>query len=95
MTDVVRWSDIKDIHESWYPDFWLEDDAQEEIDRKFDEWNEVKNVWVDPPSGWRYGFPKVWDRVDPLHDWLVKNGYPGWEIAACAEYFQVRMWNVS
>ena len=33
---------------------------------------------VDPPSGWRYGFPKTWDRrTDPdMVMWLIKNGYP-------------------
>jgi hypothetical protein len=43
-------------------------------------------VMIDPPSGWRYGFPKqapatlremtAWD----LNEWLVKNGYPQEEI---------------
>ena len=34
--------------------------------------------WVDPPSGWRYGFPRLYDpRSDgPMRVWLVKNGYP-------------------
>lgn len=35
-----------------------------------------KPVYVDPPSGWRYGFPKLWDRKTPLVRWLVENGYP-------------------
>jgi hypothetical protein len=21
-----------------------------------------KKIWIDPPSGWKYGFPKVYDR---------------------------------
>lgn len=35
-------------------------------------------VLVDPPQGWRYGFPKTWDRtVSPdCREWLVENGYP-------------------
>lgn len=37
----------------------------------------VGDVWVDPPSGWQYGFPKV--KTDPTQDmeeWLLLNGYP-------------------
>lgn len=33
-------------------------------------------VMVDPASGWKYGFPKLWDRKTNLRDWLVANGYP-------------------
>lgn len=35
-------------------------------------------VWVDPPSGWMYGFPKIYDteRDGPLDKWLEKRGYP-------------------
>jgi hypothetical protein len=45
--------------------------------------------WVDPPSGWMYGFPKVWDEdMDgPLPTWLGKEGYPYDE-----ELPYVRMW---
>lgn len=34
--------------------------------------------WVDPPSGWRYGFPKLYDpaKDGPMREWLVKSGYP-------------------
>ena len=34
--------------------------------------------WVDPPSGWRYGFPRLYhpDVDGPMKEWLVKNGYP-------------------
>ena len=36
-------------------------------------------VWIDPPGGEDYGFPKPFD--GPLEDididlWLVENGYP-------------------
>jgi hypothetical protein len=40
-------------------------------------------LMIDPPAGWRYGFPKVYDN-DPakqsLPDWLLANGYPQKEI---------------
>lgn len=34
--------------------------------------------WVDPPSGWRYGFPKLYDpeKDGPVTEWLIRNGYP-------------------
>jgi len=34
---------------------------------------------IDPPSGWRYGFPKQFpDEVkdEDLEKWVVENGYP-------------------
>jgi len=37
-----------------------------------------KPYWVDPPSGWRYGFPRLYDpsKDGPVREWLVANGYP-------------------
>ena len=56
-------------------------------------------LMVDPPSGWKYGFPK------PVHEeyyllenefnmisWLVSEGYPQAEIDACGGYFFIRTW---
>ena len=38
---------------------------------------------IDPPEGWRYGFPKPLpdgtdenDILERLNEWLVENGYP-------------------
>lgn len=41
-------------------------------------WVMPDRVLVDPPQGWRYGFPKVWDRSEnpDCREWLIKNGYP-------------------
>ena len=41
-----------------------------------------KVTMIDPPSGWKYGFPKVYDNKDniPLEEWLLNNGYPQYEI---------------
>lgn len=35
-------------------------------------------ILIDPPSGWRYGFPKVCksSKNQSLKDWLIENGYP-------------------
>jgi hypothetical protein len=46
-------------------------------------------TYVDPPSGWKYGFPKPIpsDRREDLIAWLLENGYPQQEIDACGKYF--------
>lgn len=35
-------------------------------------------IWVDPPEGWMYGFPKLWDKTKQpdFGVWLLENGYP-------------------
>jgi hypothetical protein len=34
-------------------------------------------VIIDPPSGWKYGFPKpIPEEVTDLGEWLVEEGYP-------------------
>jgi len=36
---------------------------------------------IDPPDGWKYGFPKpIPDDVKNVKKWLVENGYPQKEI---------------
>lgn len=34
--------------------------------------------WVDPPSGWQYGFPRLYDpeKDGNITEWLIANGYP-------------------
>jgi hypothetical protein len=54
--------------------------------------NKIK--YIDPPSGWKYGFPKqIPDDVTDVKDWLVKNGYPEFEIKALGDYFFCRYWD--
>jgi hypothetical protein len=50
--------------------------------------------WIDPPSGWKYGFPRVFDteKDGNMREWLVANGYPQEEIEDLGEYFFVRQW---
>lgn len=52
----------------------------------------AKKVWVDPPSGWLFGFPKLWDEtVNPdLNAWLVNEGYPQEEIDRYKDHFHCR-----
>ena len=53
-------------------------------------------IMIDPPSGWRYGFPKEFTREEnqSVEEWLLANGYPQEEINACGEYFYCRYWEV-
>ena len=48
---------------------------------------------IDPPSGWKYGFPKVLpDDVTDNLKWLVENGYPQAEIDSFEDMFVCRHW---
>lgn len=43
--------------------------------------NKKMNLWVDPPEGWKYGFPKNIDEEylqmgKDKTEWFIKNGYP-------------------
>jgi hypothetical protein len=49
--------------------------------------------WIDPPSGWKYGFPKpIPNDVVDFEDWLVSEGYPRAEIEKMGDYFFCRQW---
>lgn len=49
---------------------------------------------IDPPSGWKYGFPKPIpeDRRYDALTWLVEQGYPQSEIDDLGEHFYYRCW---
>lgn len=52
-----------------------------------------KRVMYDPPSGWQFGFPKVYRPLpgETLEDTLRRDGYPERELAqGMAEH--VRFW---
>ncbi len=49
-------------------------------------------LWIDPPSGWKYGFPKIWNGHGNVMDWLVEEGYPKAEIESLGEYFYLKQW---
>ena len=55
----------------------------------------MPRIMIDPPSGWRYGFPKAYDRTtdgDDMVTWLVQEGYPQREIDCLRDHFYVRQW---
>lgn len=49
---------------------------------------------IDPPSGWKYGFPKPLpkDREEDVLVWLVEQGYPQSKIDELGDYFICRYW---
>jgi hypothetical protein len=52
-------------------------------------------MWVDPPSGWVHGFPKVYDPAvdgEDIRAWLVLKGYPESHADFACKY--LRMWGV-
>jgi len=53
----------------------------------------MKRKMIDPPSGWKYGFPKeIPEHVDNTVQWLIDNGYPEAEIKRLGDSFYVRGW---
>jgi len=53
----------------------------------------MKVMMIDPPSGWKYGFPKsIPNGIENIKKWLVENGYPQHEIDACGDHFYCRYW---
>jgi len=54
-----------------------------------------EHLMIDPPSGWRYGFPKI---IPPEHqsrtlEWLVEQGYPQKLIDQLGDNFCCHYWN--
>ena len=53
-----------------------------------------KVLMVDPPAGWKYGFPKPCpeDRKNDMATWMVEEGYPQAEMDSYGEHFYCRYW---
>lgn len=56
----------------------------------------MNQIWVDPPEGWRYGFPAIYDpeKDGQMSDWIVRKGYPLVTIKAYGKSWAVRCWPV-
>jgi len=51
-------------------------------------------ILIDPPSGWRYGFPKritkeEYHSIKDLKEWCISNGYPKSEADSYGDYFNI------
>ena len=52
-------------------------------------------LWVDPPEGWRYGFPAIYDPASDgvMRDWIISKGYPAKLIQEYGDVWFVRCWS--
>jgi len=55
-----------------------------------------KMILIDPPSGWRFGFPKAIEKekykeIKNLKQWCIDNGYPKEEADSYGEFFNIRI----
>ena len=57
----------------------------------------MNEIWVDVPSGWKYGFPKIYDKEQnpDMRKWLVDNGYPQSILDEFPQGLTYRMWEAS
>lgn len=55
----------------------------------------AQKIWVDPPSGWKYGFPKIYDPASDgdVMEWIIRCGYPQKEVDSCGDHFYTRQWH--
>lgn len=56
----------------------------------------MTTFYIDPPSGWRYGFPKIIPNDvigdhTKLCEWLIEEGYPTEDIDLAMKYS--RQWS--
>ena len=53
-----------------------------------------KILMIDPPSGWKYGFPKPYTKPKKMSlvEWLIKQGYPKEEAEFASKYS--RYWEI-
>jgi len=51
-------------------------------------------IWVDPPEGWKYGFPAIYDpeKDGQMSEWIVRKGYPLLTIKEYGDAWAVRCW---
>lgn len=57
--------------------------------------DQKKKIWIDPPEGWRYGFPKLFESSTDMTSWLIENDYPKQIIEDMGDNFYVRCWYAS
>lgn len=54
-------------------------------------YNNLIGKFIDPPSGWMYGFPKKFEPLpnETLEEWLVRKGYPEEDVSFALKYLRV------
>jgi SH3-like domain-containing protein len=51
-------------------------------------------IWVDPPEGWKFGFPAIYDpeKDGQMSEWIISKGYPVQIIKEYGEQWHIRCW---
>ena len=72
------------------------EEAMREVQRLGQEIQGEHMIWVDPPEGWKYGFPAIYDpdKDGQMSDWIVRKGYPLLTIKEYGDSWAVRCWPV-
>jgi hypothetical protein len=54
----------------------------------------MTKLWVDPPEGWKFGFPAIYDSEadGQMSEWIVSKGYPLQTIKEYGEQWFIRCW---
>jgi len=54
----------------------------------------MTKLWVDPPEGWKHGFPAIYDPETDgqMSEWIVNKGYPVQTIKEYGEQWHIRCW---
>ena len=54
----------------------------------------MSRLWVDPPEGWKHGFPAIYDPETDgqMSEWIVNKGYPVQTIKEYGEQWHIRCW---
>ena len=68
--------------------------AMREVQRLGQEIQGEHMIWVDPPEGWKFGFPAIYDpeKDGQMSDWIISKGYPIQIIKEYGEQWMVRCW---
>ena len=55
----------------------------------------MTRLWVDPPEGWKFGFPAIYDPATDgqLSEWIISKGYPVKLIQEYGDVWAVRCWS--
>ena len=57
-------------------------------DKDNEEHTQTSRLIVDPPSGWKYGFPKELKPGVKMEDLLRESGYPEKDIEFACKYYR-------
>jgi len=79
ISEVISWCNENNF--SWYSKegkfYFSSEQEVMAVKLKFID-KKTKHLIIDPPSGWQYGFPKIYNKQknQTIEDWLLQNGYP-------------------